>query len=35
LEPLFVKKKLFKFEDNKKQTLFKKTTLVFQIDSIN
>ena len=26
---------LFKFEDNKKHTLFKKQTLVFQIDSIN
>jgi len=27
---------LFKFEDNKKQTLFKKKkTLVFQIDNIN
>jgi len=41
---IVLNKILFKFEDNKKQTLFKKTkklclkkkkTLVFQIDNIN
>jgi len=26
---------LFEFEDNKKETLFKKKSLVFQIDNIN
>jgi len=32
---IFSNKILFKFEDNNKQTLFKKTNFSFQIDSIN
>jgi len=36
LETIVWNKILFKFEDNKKQTLFKKKqTLVFQIDNNN